>query len=112
MQNINTVKEFNEAINNNSLVLFDFFATWCGPCKMLSPIIDEISKQYPSILVIKINVDNAQELAQANNILSIPTIILYANGKNIFQHVGFIDKNQLILQLKKYLNVPLSSTQI
>ena len=84
MNEINlNLSNFNDEITNtNKLVLIDFFATWCGPCKMLSPIISEIANEYSnSIKVCKVNVDENQELAMEYGIMSIPTIVIIKNGK-------------------------------
>ena len=85
-----------EITNTNKLVLIDFFATWCGPCKMLSPIISEIANEYSnSIKVCKVNVDENQELAIQYNIVSIPTLMFFKNGKLLKTIVGFHSKGEL-----------------
>lgn len=88
---------FNEEITNtNKLVLVDFFATWCGPCKMLSPIISEIANSYSnSIKVCKVNIDENQDLALKYNISSIPTLIFFKDGKLVKSSVGFCTKPEL-----------------
>ena len=88
---------FNEEITNtDKLVLIDFFATWCGPCKMLAPIISEISDEYSeSVKVCKVNVDENQDLALKYNIESIPTLIFIKNGVVIKSSVGFYSKSEL-----------------
>lgn len=78
-------------------VLLDFWATWCGPCSMLSPIIDEISKENPDILVGKINVDEEPELTEKFGIESIPTVIAMKNGKILNQSIGLKSKEELLL---------------
>lgn len=94
--NLNS-KNFNEEITNTEkLVLIDFFATWCGPCKMLSPIITEISKEYSeSVKVCKVNIDENQDLALKYNIMSIPTLIFFKNGEVIKSKIGFCSKSEL-----------------
>lgn len=94
--NLNS-SNFNEEINNtDKLVLVDFFATWCGPCKMLSPIISEIASDYSnSIKVCKVNVDENQKLALKYNIVSVPTIIFFKNGEEIKSSIGFCEKYEL-----------------
>ena len=88
---------FNKEISNtDKLVLIDFFATWCGPCKMLSPIISEIANDYSnSVKVCKVNVDENQDLAQKYNIMSIPTIIFLKDGNLVKSCVGFCSKSEL-----------------
>lgn len=89
--------DFNEEITNtDKLVLIDFFATWCGPCKMLSPIISEIANEYSnSIKVCKVNVDENQDLALKYNIMSIPTLLFLKDGKIIKNSIGFCSKSEL-----------------
>lgn len=94
--NLNS-SNFNEEINNtDKLVLIDFFATWCGPCKMLSPIISEIAEEYSnSVKVCKVNVDDNQGLALKYNIMSVPTLIFLKNGEFVKSSVGFCPKSEL-----------------
>lgn len=88
---------FNEEITNtDKIVLIDFFATWCGPCKMLSPIISEIADNYSeSVKVCKVNVDENRDLALKYNIMSIPTLIFMKNGEAIKSIVGLCSKSEL-----------------
>lgn len=88
---------FNEEITNTEkIVLIDFFATWCGPCKMLAPIISEIADKYSeSVKVCKVNVDENRDLALKYNIMSIPTLIFMKNGEIIKSTVGFCSKSEL-----------------
>jgi len=76
-------------------VLVDFFATWCGPCKMLSPLVENLSKDHPELKVIKVDVDEAQEIAAQYNVYSIPTLVYFENGKALRQSVGYIGADQL-----------------
>ena len=73
----------------------DFFATWCGPCKMLSPLVENLSKDHPELKVIKVDVDEAQEIAAQYNVYSIPTLVYFENGKALRQSVGYIGADQL-----------------
>ncbi len=88
---------FNEEITKtNKLVLIDFFATWCGPCNMLSPIISEIANEYSnSVKVCKVNIDENQDLALKYNIMSVPTLIFLKNGKVVKSSIGFCSKSEL-----------------
>ena len=90
-------KNFSEEINNtDKLVLIDFFATWCGPCKMLSPIIAEIANEHKeTVKVCKVNTDENQELAIQYNIVSIPTLMFFKNGKLLKTTVRFHSKGEL-----------------
>lgn len=86
----------NEIANTEQLVLVDFYATWCGPCKMLSPIITEIANEYSDkVKVCKVNVDENQDLALKYNILSIPTLLFFKNGKIVKTSIGFSSKEEL-----------------
>ena len=88
---------FNEIINQNKLVLVDFYADWCGPCKMLAPIIHEIKEELSDkVYVIKLNVDNEEELSNKFNIYSIPTLVLIKDGKEIDRKVGYNTKQILV----------------
>jgi thioredoxin 1 len=76
-------------------VLVDFFATWCGPCKMLSPLVENLSKDHPELKVLKVDVDEAEEIAAQYNVYSIPTLVYFENGKALRQSVGYIGADQL-----------------
>lgn len=85
-----------EIMGSDKPVLADFWATWCGPCRMLGPVISQIAEEREDIKVCKINVDEAPELAQQFNVFSIPTVILFKNGEIAGQSVGFVPKQQLL----------------
>lgn len=87
---------FEEIKQNNKVVLIDFFANWCGPCKMLSPIIDEIAAERDDIVVGKVNVDSEPELAEKFNVFSIPTIVVIKDGKVAHQSAGARPKAQIL----------------
>jgi thioredoxin 1 len=76
-------------------VLVDFFATWCGPCSMLSPLVEKLAKEHEEIKVIKVDVDQAEEIAATYNVYSIPTLIYFENGKAVRQSVGYIPEPSL-----------------
>lgn len=91
----------NEVIKSDIPVLVDFWAAWCGPCRMLAPIIDDIAKEYEgSVKVGKVNVDEEQELAIQYGIASIPTVVLFKNGEIVNKSIGFGSKEQITSMLK------------
>ena len=82
-----------EVINSDVPVLVDFWAVWCGPCKMLTPVVHEIAAEHPEIKVCSVNVDDEMELAQKFNIMSIPTLLVFNKGEMVDQLVGLQPKN-------------------
>ena len=91
---------FESIKNSDKPVLLDFFASWCGPCRMVGPIVDEIAAENPQYVVGKINVDEEQELAQAFGVISIPTLVVLKNGKVAGQIVGARPKAQILSLLE------------
>jgi len=90
----------NEIIENTGIALVDFYADWCGPCKMLSPIIDEIAGERTDITVGKVNVDENNSLAAKYNVMSIPTMIIFKNGKEQARVVGVRPKEDILAELQ------------
>ncbi len=88
-----------EVVESAKPVLLDFWAGWCGPCRMVSPIIDEIAGEKPDIKVGKINVDEQRELAAAFNVMSIPTLVVMKEGKVVNQTMGARPKQQIVAML-------------
>ena len=93
-------KDFNDKINVNKKVIVDCYADWCGPCRMLSPVIDEVSNELTDCDFYKLNVDMENEVPKKYGIMSIPTILIFENGELKEQLVGFRSKNELIGILK------------
>ena len=91
---------FESVKNSEKPVLLDFYADWCGPCRMASPIVDEIAEENPQYLVGKINVDNELELAQTFGVASIPTLIVMKEGKVVEKSVGAKPKAQILAMLE------------
>lgn len=90
-----------EVLQSDKTVLIDFWASWCGPCKMMSPVIDSIAEEMgEEIKVCKINIDEEQNLAVKYNVMSIPTFIVLKNGKEIGRSVGVQDKSEITNMLK------------
>lgn len=89
------MNDFKEQVKDG-IVLVDFFATWCGPCKMQSPILEEIKEDRSDIKIMKVDVDQETELAREYGVMSIPTLILFKDGKEVAKNVGFMPKEVLI----------------
>lgn len=90
-----------EVLNTDKTVLIDFYADWCGPCKMMSPVIDEIAEELEqNIKVGKVNVDENQDLAMEYGIMSIPTMLIFKNGKEDKRFIGLRDKEEIVENLK------------
>ena len=92
-------KEF-EVLTKEGLVLVDFYADWCGPCQMLTPVLEELSKKNENLKIVKINVDEFQQLAVQNKVLSIPAIKIYKDGKLVNQAVGYQELEDLEALIK------------
>lgn len=90
----------SEVLDSDKLVLVDFWASWCTPCKMLSPIIDEIAEENPNIKVGKINVDEELELASNYSVMSIPTVIVFKNGTIVGHSIGLVPKSTILDMIK------------
>lgn len=86
----------HEVLRSDRPVLIDFWAPWCGPCRMLSPVISEIAKEHPEIKVCKVNVDEEMELAGTFHVASIPTVIAIKDGKAVNSSIGFKPKDQIL----------------
>ena len=91
---------FHLVKTDDKTVLLDFYADWCGPCRMISPLVDEIAEENPQYLVGKINVDKEPELAQKFKVLSIPTLAVIKNGNVIHQSTGARPKADILAMLK------------
>lgn len=100
-----TEKNFDQEVVKSDLpVLVDFWAEWCGPCRMIGPIVEEIAKEYSGKLkVAKVNVDEAQNLAMKFSVMSIPTLLFFKQGKVIDQVVGAMAKEQLVARVNRNL---------
>ena len=95
-----TDANLQEVLNNEPLVVIDFWAEWCGPCKMLAPVVEEIAKDFEGkVKVGKVNIDEEMQLAMKYGIVSIPTMLLFENGKVVKKSVGFAPKDALIEEL-------------
>ncbi|NLL44906.1 MAG: thioredoxin [Mollicutes bacterium] len=91
---IGNKEDYNELIMGD-LVLVDFFAKWCGPCKMLGQVLEEISNERNDLIIVKIDVDENPDLAKLNGVMSVPTLILFKNGNVVARQSGFMPKEIL-----------------
>ncbi|MBR3049555.1 MAG: thioredoxin [Bacilli bacterium] len=87
-------EDFKELISKGKVIV-DFYADWCGPCKMLSPVLEEFSKENSDVEVVKVNVDNFQDLAMEYKVMTIPNLVIFEDGEVKNNSVGFIDKDAL-----------------
>ena len=90
-----------EVLKNSKMVVVDFFATWCGPCQLLMPVLEEISKERDDFDIIEIDVDKAQDLAMQYDIEAVPTMIIFKNGTAIDRIGGYYAKDELEEELKR-----------
>ena len=97
MAKIATNTSFDGLLADEKLVIVDFWATWCGPCRMLSPLLDEVEEEMADkITVVKVNVDDADEIAMRYRIMNIPTLLFFKNGQLVDKSVGAMPKNLLV----------------
>lgn len=95
VKEINGLKELNEVVNNNKKVLVDVYATWCGPCKMLAPIVNKVSEDVSDLTVVKIDIDENEDVAAKYGVEAIPTLLVFNNGELVNKNVGFIPENKV-----------------
>ncbi len=105
MSALHLTKDDFEEKTKQGLVLVDFWAPWCGPCKMAGPVIDELAEKYKNkLLVAKVNVDEQNELAEKFSVMSIPTVVILKDGAELERVMGFVGKDGYIKLIDKYLN--------
>lgn len=94
---------FNEALNNK-YVLVDFYADWCGPCKMVGPVLEKLDAENDQLTVVKVNVDNELDLASKYGVQSIPNMIFFKEGKAVTQIIGFANKDAILDKINPFMD--------
>ena len=93
---VNSENFENDVRKNEKVVLVDFYATWCGPCKMLSPVLDQVSSEVEDVVIGKLDIDESLDLAKEYEVMSVPTMILFKDGQEVDRIVGLRQKSQII----------------
>lgn len=98
------IDEFNALIKSDELVFIDFYAPWCGPCRKMMPDIDDLQKEYKqTVRVVKINVDASKKLVKEIRVASVPYLVMYKNGKKVYEHFGLTEKKDLVKVFQKHI---------
>ena len=100
VMNVTSTNFQDEVLNSDKTVLIDFYADWCGPCKAYSPIVESVAAENEDIKVVKVNVDDAQDLAIQYQVMSIPTTVVIKEGKEVNRAVGMVSKSDLLEMVK------------
>ncbi|MBQ3310578.1 thioredoxin [bacterium] len=101
---VNDTSFETEVLNSSKLVLVDFWATWCGPCRKLGPVLDEIAQSYPDNLkIVKVNADECKEVVKDNSISGLPSLLVFKDGKAVERMVGLMPKSTIINNIEKHL---------
>lgn len=95
-----TNENFNETISQDKYVLIDFWASWCGPCQMMGPVFEELDSEFNDVDFAKCSTEDSEKVAQEQGIRSIPTLVMYKNGKEVDRFSGFLEKEQLKVQIE------------
>jgi len=103
MRVINMDEFNNEVVNSNEVAVIDFFATWCGPCKMLAPVFEEVANETPNAKFFKVDIDESLDLARQYSVSSVPTIKIFRKGDLMETFVGFMPKEKLSEAINKYI---------
>ena len=102
METILTNENFDSLINGDKPMLIDFYADWCGPCRMVSPVVDEVATDMADVIAVaKCNVDENEELALKYGVMSIPTLIIFRDGAEVGRLVGALPKEKLVEEIKR-----------
>ena len=101
LKNLNVENFEKEILNNEGIALVDFFATWCGPCRMIAPTVHDIANEREDVTVGKVDIDESIALAEKYGVASVPTLIVFKNGEEQERLVGFTSKNEILKALEK-----------
>ena len=93
---------FQDTVQNNELVLIDFWAPWCGPCKAIAPVLEEISEEHSNIVIAKMNTDENPNISSQHGIMSIPTMMIFKNGQLVDRLVGALPKPAILQKLEEH----------
>jgi len=95
------MESFSQLIQSSQPILVDFFATWCGPCKAMEPVIKDVAQTVAGkVRVVKVDIDKQQQIAQQYNVNAVPTFMIFKNGNVVWRHPGMIDKSSLLNKLQ------------
>ena len=105
MEKHSAMETFNDVISSDRLVLVDFFATWCGPCKAMHPVLEKLKRQLgESIRIIKVDIDKHQQTAMQYGVQAVPTLMLFRNGQQLWRQSGTLSLQQLLAVINPYLS--------
>lgn len=94
---------FDAVLKSNSVVVVDFCATWCGPCRMISPFLEEIAQEMPEVKIFKVDIDEAPEIASSYDVMSVPTLVMFKNAEKVSACVGAASKARLVDWIKSHM---------
>ena len=105
MEKHSAMETFNDVISSDRLVLVDFFATWCGPCKAMHPVLENLKRQLgENIRIIKVDIDKHQQTAMQYGVQAVPTLMLFRNGQQLWRQSGALSLQQLLAVINPYLS--------